>query len=285
MQLTSIGLLILLRTPDNIRRGFILIHLFPCPSQSQEQLFPHMHVLCKEVVGTLQTRYPYIQLSSQDKLQDVYQHTVTCHTALDLASQLRWAPTLPRVLWLQTSPLDCHVSNGSGPRLSAEVGSGTATCPMALDLASWLRWAPSLPCVLCLRTSPPSWGGLRRCHVSHDSLRATSFKHKEKPNKPACAARHACSQHTRARFHGVSCQGHHALARRESRQCCQYPQDVWTCIYSVATIRLQRDAALWTAPLQCQVTRQHDATLLTECSVAGDKTERAHTVEDIICYS
>jgi hypothetical protein len=34
-------------------------------------------------------------------------------------------------------------------------------------------------------------------------------------------------------------------------------------------------------PLQCQVTRQHDVTLLTECNVAGDKTRRAHTVEDI----
>jgi hypothetical protein len=46
--------------------------------------------------------------------------------------------------------------------------------------------------------------------------------------------------------------------------------------------------ALWTtrlAPLQCQVIQQHDATLLTECSVAGDMTKRAHTVEDIICYS
>jgi hypothetical protein len=43
--------------------------------------------------------------------------------------------------------------------------------------------------------------------------------------------------------------------------------------------------ALWTAPLQYQVTRQHDATLLTECSITGDKTRRAHTVKDIICYS
>jgi hypothetical protein len=33
------------------------------------------------------------------------------------------------------------------------------------------------------------------------------------------------------------------------------------------------------------VTRQYDATLLTECNVTGDKTRRAHTVEDIICYS
>jgi hypothetical protein len=47
-------------------------------------------------------------------------------------------------------------------------------------------------------------------------------------------------------------------------------------------------AALWTtrlAPLQCQATRQHDATLLTECSMVGDKIMRVHAIEDIICYS
>jgi hypothetical protein len=46
--------------------------------------------------------------------------------------------------------------------------------------------------------------------------------------------------------------------------------------------------ALWTTrlvPLQCQVTRQNDVTLLTECSMTSDKTRRAHTVENIICYS
>jgi hypothetical protein len=118
--------------------------------------------------------------------------------APDLASQLRWAPALLRVLWLQTSPPSwgglrrCHVSNGSGPRLlwlwtsplgwgglqrcqmfygsgsrlSAKVGSDAATCPMPLDLTSQLRWTPTLPYVIWLQTSPPDWGGLRRCHVS-----------------------------------------------------------------------------------------------------------------------
>jgi hypothetical protein len=55
-----------------------------------------------------------------------------------------------------------------------------------------------------------------------------------------------------------------------------------------STVRLQYDASTMTthlAPLQCQVTRQHNVTLLTECNVAGDKTRRAHIVEDIICYS
>jgi hypothetical protein len=55
-------------------------------------------------VGTLQTGYPYIQASSQDKLWSMHPHTATCPTAPDLTSQLRWAPMLPRVIWLQTSP-------------------------------------------------------------------------------------------------------------------------------------------------------------------------------------
>jgi hypothetical protein len=38
-------------------------------------------------------------------------------------------------------------------------------------------------------------------------------------------------------------------------------------------------------PLQCQVTRQHDTTLLTLYSVAGDKIRRVHAVEYIIWYS
>jgi hypothetical protein len=77
--------------------------------------------------------------------------------APDLASRLRWAPTLPRVFWLQISPPDCgglrryHVSYVSGPRLLAEVGSGTAMCLTALDPASLrggLRAAmrPAVPC-------------------------------------------------------------------------------------------------------------------------------------------
>jgi hypothetical protein len=73
---------------------------------------------------------------------------------------------------------------------------------------------------------------------------------------------------------------------KDVKQCSQYLQGVQTCIYSAATIRLQ--CALWTthlAPLQCQVTQQHDVTLLTEFNVSSDKTRRAHTVEDIICYS
>jgi hypothetical protein len=55
-------------------------------------------------IGTLQIGYPYIQASSQDKLQGVHPHTTTCPIAPDLASRLRWALMLPHVLWLQTSP-------------------------------------------------------------------------------------------------------------------------------------------------------------------------------------
>jgi hypothetical protein len=132
---------------------------------------------------------------------------------------------------------------------------------------------------------------------------------------------HPClrmGRHTRCLMSAPSC-----AARRACRQCSQYLQGMWTGIYSAATVQLPCDTimrlqdvhtesvvntckacghastvrlqygysvtpSLWTtrlAPLQCQVTRQHNATLLIECSVAGDKTRCAHTIEDIICYS
>jgi hypothetical protein len=46
-------------------------------------------------VGTLQTWYPYIQASSQDKEQDVHPSTAMCPIAPDPTFLLRWAPTLP----------------------------------------------------------------------------------------------------------------------------------------------------------------------------------------------
>jgi hypothetical protein len=60
-----------------------------------------------------------------------------CPIASELASWLRWALALPRIIWLQSSPLDwgglrcCHVSYGSGSWLSAEVDFGAATFPGA----------------------------------------------------------------------------------------------------------------------------------------------------------
>jgi hypothetical protein len=64
--------------------------------------------------------------------------TATCHMAPNLTSRPRWAPALPRVLWLQTSSPGqgglrrCHTSYGSESRLLAEVGSCAATCPTGL---------------------------------------------------------------------------------------------------------------------------------------------------------
>jgi hypothetical protein len=131
------------------------------------------------------------------------------------------------------------VPYGFGPRLPAEVGSSAATCPMAPDLTSRLMWAPMLSRVLCLRTSPIGWGGLQRCHVSHGSLRATRFKYKEKPSRPAYTARHAYFQCTRGHFQGSSHQGYYASARRAGKQCSQCLQGVRTSIYSAVTVRRQ----------------------------------------------
>jgi hypothetical protein len=60
---------------------------------------------------------------------EVASSTATCPMALDLTSQLRWAPALTR---------------GSGPHFLTEVGSDTTMCSLALDLTSRMRWPPTL---------------------------------------------------------------------------------------------------------------------------------------------
>jgi hypothetical protein len=98
-------------------------------------------------------RYPRVQASSQDKRQSVHPRAATCPAALDQASLLRQALTLPHIPWLQTSPLHiggvrrCHTSRGSEPHSASEVGSGADAC-------LWLRISP-----LCLRR-------LWCCHAS-----------------------------------------------------------------------------------------------------------------------
>jgi hypothetical protein len=118
-------------------------------------------------VDTLQTGYPRIQASSQDKEQGVHPRAATYHVALDHTSLQRWALALPRVLRPQTLPLcrgglrhfnvsrglrprllgvlrRCHVSPSSEPRFPVEVGSGASTCPMAPGSASLRGRAPVL---------------------------------------------------------------------------------------------------------------------------------------------
>jgi hypothetical protein len=89
----------------------------------------------------LQTSSPYwgglrcyhVFYSSEPRLlAGVGSGTATCPIAPNLASRLRWAPTLPCVIWLRISP-------------PTEVGTDTATCPMALELTFRLRCAPALP--------------------------------------------------------------------------------------------------------------------------------------------
>jgi hypothetical protein len=75
----------------------------------------------------------------------------TFSSASDLTSLSRWAPALPRVLWLRVLP----------PR---EESSGAVTCSSAPDLISLPRWDPALPRGPVL-ASPR--GGLQCCHVPH----------------------------------------------------------------------------------------------------------------------
>jgi hypothetical protein len=82
-----------------------------------------------------------------------------------------------------------------------------------------------------------------------------------------------------------------AIMRLQDIQACSIV-NTYKAYGHASTVRLEYSysvmPALWAtrlAPLQCQVTRQHDATLLIECSMVGDKTRRAPAIEGIICYS
>jgi hypothetical protein len=191
------------------------------------------------------------------------------------------------------------MSYGSGPHLSAKVGSSAATCPMTPDLTSRLRWASMQPCILWLQTLPPDRGGLRRYQVFYDSEphlpievssgattypvtpcgpRASSIM-KSLPVLPVQLGTHVpnvCAQVSKVSDRVYKMCGQAALSMPAKRADMQVQ-----CDYSTTP-------ALWItrlSSLQCQATRQHGTTLLTECSVAGDKTRYSHAVEDIICYS
>jgi hypothetical protein len=179
------------------------------------------------------------------------------------------------------------------------MGSDAAMYPMAPDLASWHRWALVLPRVLCLRTLLPDRGGLRCCQVSYGSgphlpgevrsgaatypmatcgPRASSIK-KSLVALPVQLDMHVPSAHAQvSKAPNRACKtcgqvAHSMSARRADMQL--------QCDYSTVTALYTTCLAL----LQCQVTQQHDATLLTKCSVVGDKTRCAHAFKDIICYS
>jgi hypothetical protein len=89
-------------------------------------------------IGTLQTGYPRVPISSQDKGQSVYLRITTCSVALDPTSLHRRALVLSRIPRLWTLPpyrgglRRCHTSCGFGARLPAQEGSSVVTRPAAL---------------------------------------------------------------------------------------------------------------------------------------------------------
>jgi hypothetical protein len=117
---------------------------------------------------------------------------VTCSSALDLAFLPRWAPALPYVPQLRTSPpcrggfRCCHMAL---PPQEESFGAGT--CSSAPDLAYLPRWAPVLLCGPCL-ASPR--GELQCCHVPHGPQRAVGHRNKERPNCPRHIAGLTCFQ-------------------------------------------------------------------------------------------
>jgi hypothetical protein len=70
--------------------------------------------------------------------------------------------------------------------------------------------------------------------------------------------------------------GHNGLSQ------CRVVQQLW------ATGRLQPDVSVvghLSATATGLVTQRHSTVPMTECRVAGDKTRRAHAIEDIVDYS
>jgi hypothetical protein len=152
----------------------------------------------RQSVFHLHCRYPVDRVSpciSQDKEWGVYPRVAMCLAALDPASPPSWTPGLPHVQWHRISPPSegglwyCHVSSGSGPRLTVREGSDTATCPVAPDPASQPGRASVQPQRSQLYTPVSFCRGLRRCHVAYGPLRAAGHKHKEIVSWPVCAAR------------------------------------------------------------------------------------------------
>jgi hypothetical protein len=96
------------------------------------------------LAGTLQTGYPRVQDSSQDKERNVQPRTATCLATSEHASQPRWDPRLPHVQWLRSPPPERE-------------GSGATMCTIASDPLGELR------CATCPEASDPASlrGGLR----------------------------------------------------------------------------------------------------------------------------
>jgi hypothetical protein len=150
----------------------------------------------------------------------------------------------------------------SGSCLPTGGGLWSAACPTAPDTASLS-------------------GGLRCRHrMPYNFLWTTCHKYKEKPSRHACAARPTYFQRTCTYLQGAWCQGYHGSARRASRHHSQCMYDVRasttvnvckTC-GQTATMLLQYNTSTADhspGTTTVQASRQHGATLLIECGVAG----------------
>jgi hypothetical protein len=148
-------------------------------------------VCCKvNPVGTLETRYPRVQVPGQDRRRDMQNHTpllaiclgvncmaqassraATCPAASAPTARPEAAPGPPRVQRPQL-PLPgprqlrgCHVSCGLSSRCPARGSSGAATCPAASALTAQPGAAPGPPRVLRPQLPLPGPGQLQGCHV------------------------------------------------------------------------------------------------------------------------
>jgi hypothetical protein len=104
-------------------------------------------------VGTLKTRYPRVQVPSQDRRRDMQITRPTC-------GQPQHEPHSPGQLRGR------HMSCGLSSRCPARGSSRAAMCPAASAPAARPRAAPGLPRVLRTQLPLPGTGQLRGRHVS-----------------------------------------------------------------------------------------------------------------------
>jgi hypothetical protein len=141
-------------------------------------------------------------------------------------------------------------------------------CTVALDPASLQGRAPAPPCVLWLQTLPPSREGsdVAVHPVVPCGPHASSIK-KSLVGMPVQLGSCVFKAHA----HVFNTSDTRAIMGLQDMRAGGTFNAHMTC-GQAATVRLQCNTALLTtrkAPLQCQVTRHHDATLQTECDLAG----------------
>jgi hypothetical protein len=202
-------------------------------------------------VDTLRTGYPRVQASSQDNGSCLpaggSSGAATCPSGSSFRLLARGS----------SRAATCHL--GSNTHHLAHGSSGAATCPedRFCRLQANKQISPGVAAIMI-------------------SIGAHSYLPRHYATRAAPHARKAYSRWP------IKCRRDVWQAGCSDPSQCRVVQQLW------ATGRLQPGVSTvghLSATATSLVTQQHSTVPMTECRVAGNKTRRAHAVEDIIGYS